>query len=240
MQATFDMELKHAEADEKKARDLLGHASFERDKAIRKLKRGYVALEKAQVHLLGCHSSCLSICCNLPLDRVKPQHKSNYLKAGPQQQLLIQLAIRQDRARRVQCRVCGWNLTLCKCSASIIWRSILICLGKSLVADIAEVKCPYAVAHHLAILTFANLENTSIRMDLRCASFLDQMPAVIRCLFPIVLSHPSSIVPFAASESAAGACRTSCPVCKTTGTQAQMRWQASSKMLPQQQLRRQA
>ena len=49
LQATFNMELKHAEADEKKARDLLGHANFERDKAIRKLKRGYVTLEKAQV-----------------------------------------------------------------------------------------------------------------------------------------------------------------------------------------------
>ncbi|KAK9847851.1 hypothetical protein WJX84_007452 [Apatococcus fuscideae] len=47
-QATLDMELKHAEVDEKKARDLLGHANFERDKAIRKLKRGYIALEKAQ------------------------------------------------------------------------------------------------------------------------------------------------------------------------------------------------
>ena len=49
LQATLDMELKHAEVDEKKARDLLGHANFERDKAIRKLKRGYIALEKAQV-----------------------------------------------------------------------------------------------------------------------------------------------------------------------------------------------
>ena len=43
------MEIKHAEADEKKAQDLLAHASFERDKAIRKLKRGHVALERAQV-----------------------------------------------------------------------------------------------------------------------------------------------------------------------------------------------
>ena len=48
-QATFDMEIKHAEADEKKAQDVLAHASFERDKAIRKLKRGHVALERAQV-----------------------------------------------------------------------------------------------------------------------------------------------------------------------------------------------
>ena len=48
-QATFDMDIKHAEVDEKKAQDVLAHASFERDKAIRKLKRGHVALERAQV-----------------------------------------------------------------------------------------------------------------------------------------------------------------------------------------------